>query len=360
MQAIPQPQQHKHIFFSGPKGIETKLKDIAMLKIKDEKFLFSKEKDDYIGQLILDQKRLREWILNHDPDEQKSLFKNIKRLRTDAIHYLINYGIANEDQIRVLNITEADLLFEQAFLVELVNYLIAQLNESRVFKIGCVWTAKGGHLIDYSKLNRISDDLDFYCRIEKDIAIPKLKKNAPREKYNMAGDVIEYGSLESAEGKRLKAMKSGNIDSPDETLTLHDCIDKIRELRNQYRIESYKTSAEKSIPMNLCYFLLYDPIPVINCRTKDEAFRYRISKLRKSNLLILLQLFRNIHNQTYKSEIEKAQKLIKSMSYKPKKDMPLTDKKELIKMGKVDGMSNPQISAQLNIPLRTVERYSKL
>jgi len=58
MQAIPKPQQHKHIFFSGPKGIETELKDKAMLKIKNEKFLFSEEKDDYITQLILYQKRL--------------------------------------------------------------------------------------------------------------------------------------------------------------------------------------------------------------------------------------------------------------------------------------------------------------
>jgi hypothetical protein len=99
MQAIPRPQQHKHIFFSGPKGIETELKSKAMLKIKNEKFLFSEEKDEYIGQLILDQKRITKWILNQEPDKQKNLFKNIKRFRADAIYYLINYGIANENQI---------------------------------------------------------------------------------------------------------------------------------------------------------------------------------------------------------------------------------------------------------------------
>ena len=48
MQATFQNQQHKHIFFSGPKGIKTELEDKAMLKIKNEKYLFSEEKDDYI------------------------------------------------------------------------------------------------------------------------------------------------------------------------------------------------------------------------------------------------------------------------------------------------------------------------
>jgi len=67
-------------------------------------------------------------------------------------------------------------LFEQAFLDELVNYLISQLNENRVFKIGCVWTAKGGHLVNYSILNRISDDLEYYYRKEKELSVPKLKR----------------------------------------------------------------------------------------------------------------------------------------------------------------------------------------
>src|ERR1035437_7294565 len=299
MQAIFQNQQHKHIFFSGPKGIKNELEDNAMLKIKNKKFLFSEEKDDYIGQLILDQKRLIEWNLNQEPDKQRNVSKIINNNRADAISYILKHRYANENQIMALNISETDLLFEQAFLDELVNYLIAQLNESRVFKIGCVWTAKGGNLIDYSKLNRISDDLEYYCRKEKELSVPKLKKNAPREKYNMAGEIIDYDSLESPEEIRLKAMKSGTIISYGETLTLHDCIDKIRELRKQYRIESYKTSAEKSTPMNLCYYLLYDPMPIRDFRTKKEAFRHRISKLRKSNLLVLLSLFCNIHNQTY-------------------------------------------------------------
>jgi len=356
MQAIPKPQQHKHIFFSGPKGIETELKDKAMLKIKNEKFLFSEEKDDYITQLILDQKRLTEWILNKEPDKQRNLFKIIKNNRANAISYILKYGSANENQIRALHISESDLLFEQAFLDELVNYLIAQLNESRLFKIGCVWTAKGGHLVDYSKLNRISDDLDFYCRIEKDLSIPKLKKDVPREKHNMAGEVIDYDSFESSEEKRLKAMKSGNINSSDETLTLHDCIDKIRELRNQYRIESYKTSAEKSIPMNLCYFLLYDPIPVINCRTKEEAFRYRISNLRKSNLLVLLRLFCNIHNQTYKTEIDNAQKITNNMK-RSIKEFSAEEKRFLVQAGKSYGLKQKEVIEQTGFGRTIVQKY---
>lgn len=327
-----------------------------MLKIKVEKFLFSEEKDDYIGQLILDQKRIIKWILNQEPDKQKNLFKIIKGFRVDAISYLINYGIANKNQIRALDISEADLLFERAFLDELVNYLISQLNESRVYKIGCVWTAKGGHLVDYSELNRISDDLDFYHRIETDLAIPKLKKNAPREKYNKAGEVIEYDLEESPEEIRLKALKSGKINSSDKTLTLHDCINKIRELRKEYRIKSYKTSAEKSIPMNLCYFLLYDPIPVLNCRTKDEAFKHRISKLRKSNLLILLRLFCKIHNQTYKTEIDNAQKITNNMK-RSIKEFSAEEKRFLVQAGKSYGLKQREVIAQTGFGRTIVQKY---
>src|SRR5664280_679721 len=207
MQATFQNPQHKHIFFSGPKGIKAELEDNAMLKIKNEKFPFSKEKDDYIGQLILDQKRLKEWNLNQEPDKQRNVSKIINNNRADAISYILKHRSANENQIMALHISETDLLFEQAFLDELVNYLIAQLNESRVFKIGCVWTAKGGRLVDYSKLNRISDDLEYYYGKEKELSVPKLKKNAPREMYNKAGEVIEYDLEESPEEKRLKSMK---------------------------------------------------------------------------------------------------------------------------------------------------------
>jgi hypothetical protein len=247
-------------------------------------------------------------------------------------------------------------LFEQAFLDELVNYLISQLNENRVFKIGCVWTAKGGHLVNYSILNRISDDLEYYYRKEKELSVPKLKKNAPREMYNMAGEVIEYGLEESPEEKRLKAMKSGNINLSDETLTLYDCIDKIRELRNQYRAEIYKTSAEKSIPMNLCYFLLYDPMPIKDCRTKDEAFRYRISKLRKSNLLILLQLFCNIHNQTYKTEIDNAQKIMNNMK-RSIKEYSAEEKRFLVQAGKSYPLKQKEVIAQTGFGRTIVQKY---
>jgi hypothetical protein len=356
MQATFQNQQHKHIFFSGPKGIKTELEDNAMLKIKNEKFLFSEEKDDYIGQLILDQNRLTEWNFNQEPDKQRNVSKIINNNRADAISYILKHHSANENQIRALDISETDLLFEQAFLDELVNYLISQLNENRVFKIGCVWTAKGGHLVNYSILNRISDDLEYYYRKEKELSVPKLKKNAPREMYNMAGEVIEYGLEESPEEKRLKAMKSGNINLSDETLTLYDCIDKIRELRNQYRAEIYKTSAEKSIPMNLCYFLLYDPMPIKDCRTKDEAFRYRISKLRKSNLLILLQLFCNIHNQTYKTEIDNAQKIMNNMK-RSIKEYSAEEKRFLVQAGKSYPLKQKEVIAQTGFGRTIVQKY---
>ena len=356
MQAIFQNQQHKHIFFSGPKGIKTELEDNATLKIKNEKFLFSEEKNDYIGQLILDQKRLIEWNLNQEPDKQRNVSKIIKNNRADAISYILKHRSANENQIRVLNITEADLLFKQAFLIELVNYLIAQLNENPIFKTGILLNATGGHLVDYTALNRISDDLDYYYRKGKELSVIKLKRPVPRERYDRFGQEIEYELEESPEGIRLTAMESGIVFPVSKEITLRDCKYKIWELEKLYRFEIYNTSAEKSILKNLCFFLLYDPMPVKDCKTDDEAFRYRISKLRKSNLLVLLQLFCNIHNQTYKTEIDNAQKIMNNMK-RSIKEYSAEEKRFLVQAGKSYGLKQKEVIEQTGFGRTIVQKY---
>ena len=47
----------------------------------------------------------------------------------------------------------------------------------------------------------------------------------------------------------------------------------------------------------------------------------------------------------------------KREAYKPKKRLSATEKRELIQLGKADRMKQKQIAIQLNIGLRTVQRY---
>ena len=358
MEAKSQTQPHNHLFFSGPKGIKRQLESKARLKIKGEKITLIDQDNPHISALISAQKRLKNWILSQPMENQKELTKIIKRTKADAIKYLLDNGGINENQIRVLGISEADLLFERAFLLELKKYISAQLNEDAIYKTGIVHESIGGILPDYSELNRISDDLQFYYLKEKELSTLKLNRPDAQEKYDKYGSEIEYDLEDQPEEVRLKAMETGIILPESNELTLRECVYKIRELQKEYRIELYKTSAEKSIPKNLCFFLVNSLVPMPIGKTEDDVFRGKISKLRKSNLLLLLQLLCNIHNSHYKKEIETTQKLRIKMKRSIKK-YSSEEKRLLVQMGKSDGLKQKDVIEQTGFGRTTVQKYWK-
>ena len=351
----PTTKQPKHLFFSGVKGIKAQLENKAKINITDEKFTFVPAKDDFIRALIADRKHIKEWILSQPTEQQEDLFKIIKRLRAEAITHILYIGTANESQIRALQITEYDILFERAYLSELISYATAQLSEDPIFKTGLIQLAKGGKLIDYTELNRLSDSLEYFYSRKIELSTIKTKKPEEREKYNTRGELIEYKLQETPEEARIKEMQTGILIQANTELTLKDCIYKIRELRKLLRIEIYKTSAEKSIPKNLCTFLLFNPQPFDTTKTPDEILLETVSTLRKSNLLVLIRLLCNINNAIYKTEIETAQKLIIKMN-RPLKKISATEKRDLIQLGKSEGMKQTEVAKSIPCSLETVKR----
>lgn len=350
-------KQPKHLFFSGAKGIRGQLENKAKVKIKDEKFTFVTEKDDFIGTLVTDQRRIKEWILSQPTEQQKDLFKIIKRLRAEATSHILFTGRANETQVKALGITEYDLLFEKAYLSKLVDYATAQLNENPIFKTGLIQLAKGGKLIDYTELNRLTDSLEYHYSRIKELSTIKIKKPVEREKYNSRGELIEYDLQESPEEIRTKEMQTGILIQASTEPTLRDCIYMTRGLRKLIRIEIYKTSAEKSKPKNLCTFLLFNPLQfTTTTETPDEIFINRVRKLRKSNLLVLIRLLCSINNTVYKSEIETAQKLTIKMK-RPIKKISASEKRDLIQLGKSEGMRQTEVAKQIPCSIRLVKDY---
>lgn len=186
----------------------------------------------------------------------------------------------------------------------------------------------------------------------------KLKRPEKREKYDKYGSEIEYDLEDSPEEVRLRAMETGIILQGSDELTLRECIYKTRELQNEYRVELFKTSAEKAIPKNLCFFLVNNLIPIPIGKTEDDVFRSKISKLRKSNLLVLLQLLCNIHNSHYKKEIENTRKLRIKMKRSIKK-YSSEEKRLLVQMGKSDGLKQKDVIEQTGFGRTTVQKYWK-
>lgn len=357
MQETQQAQQHKHVFFSGRKGIETKLISDAKTKIVGKQFEFAGCKDEFIIAKISERSRLLKWIQNQPVEEQKNLLKNIKRLRSEVIAYVLNLGIADENQLRVFNITGSDLLFEAAFRKELINYINSQLEDNPIFKAGIIQMAAGGQHVAYSELNRLNGMIQYYLRKKEELSVIKIKRSVPREKYNHRGEQIEYDLKESPEEIRFKAMQSGLVETPvSQELTLRECVCEIRKLEKLIRMETYRTSALKSKPENLCFYLLYDLTPIRNCTTEGEAFKHRITSLRKSNLLVLLRLLCDIYNETYKTEIENAQKERNNMK-RHKKEFSSEEKKFLVRAGKSYGMSQIDVIAQTGFGRTIVQKY---
>jgi hypothetical protein len=239
----------------------------------------------------------------------------------------------------------------------LVDYSINQLNENQIFKAGLEQLAIGGEFVGYNELNRISDEIDYYHQKEKELSKKILKRPSPPEKYDRLGQEIEYNLEDSPEEERPKTEDYTTTVEPfPEELTFRDCICKIRELRKEYRIECYKTSAKKSIPKNLCYFLLYYPQPIKECKTEDDKFRHRISKLRKCNLLLLIQIMCKINNDYYKTEIENTKKL-KIRMKRPIKKYSAVDKEWLVQAGKSYGLKQKEVQAQTGFGRTTVQKY---
>ena len=373
MQATFQNPQHKHIFASG---VIKELEAEARIKMKCRKLKLVDEKNDGIAQLIREYEGIEKWINTKKADNPAKYTPILKRIRSEAIGMMIRCNEVNESQLKPFGLTKEDILFETALLELLRDWVELESDESLFAREGLRKVAISGELMNYSSLSKLRAEYDQHCEDEKKLLKNSFQLLSEKEKYDENGDEIIYPTEESMDQSLVQVCTNGFILTYQPTHSLKDCINRKIELRKLITAEKRILSEKKSMPQNLCYYLLYIEVYKLNPGSeqfpqREENFELhlvevndkiikRIRGLSKYNLKIMIGIICKINNEYCEADIAAANNLKKKMNRQTNK-MSIQDKIELIQLGKSQGLTNKEISKQLGkgFGLRTVERYSK-
>ncbi len=365
--------QHSKLFACK---IIKELERKARIKMKGMKLHLLDENNDGIAQLIREYEGIEKWIYNTKADNFEKYLPVLARIKSEAIGSMIRCKKVNENQLKSLGLTKEDILFETALLELLADWVELESDESLISREGLRKVAIGGKLMDYSSLRKLFAEYNQHCEDEKKLLKNSFQLLSEKEKYDENGDEIIYPLKESIDQSLVQVFINDVILTYQPTHSLKDCLNRKIELRKLITVEKRIFSEKKSMPQNLCYYLLYDEV----YKLKPGAVAYsnnpedyaihpiedndkiikRIRGLSKSNLKIMIGIICKINNEHYEADIAAANNLKKKMNRQTNK-MSIQDKIELIHLGKSEGLTNKEISKQLGkgFGLRTVERYSK-
>jgi hypothetical protein len=373
MQPTIQYQEYKHLFASRViKDLERK----AHIKMNGKVLNFVTEKNDGIAQLIREYEGIEKWINTKKADNPAKYTPILKRIKSEAIGIMIRCNEVNESQLKSLGLTKEDILFETELRELLADWVELETDESLIAREGLRKVAIGGELMDYSRLSKLYLEYDQHCEDEKKHLKSNFQLPSDKEKYDENGNEIIYPTEESMDQSLVQVCTNGFILKYQPTHSLKDCINRKIELQKLITDEKRILSEKKSLPQNLCYYLLYDEVYKLNPGSeqfpqREEDFELhlvedndkiikRVRGLGKYYLKIMIGIICKINNEHYESEIAAANNLRKKMNRQTNK-MSIQDKIELIQLGKSEGLTNKEISKLLGkgFGLRTVERYSK-
>ena len=339
------------------------LEDEAREKMKGKVLTMIDKADEYVTQKIIEYNRFNKWIYEKDEVDQEKFLQILKRIKSEAVGEMVDRHVANESQLRQLGLTEDDILFEIELKQLLTDWVELESDYSLIARQGLRDIAIGGTKLYYGKLTSLEEDLKINMAHQKRLLDISLRRMPYREKYDKSGNEIEY--------------PWGENSRQDINEELKDVINHRNLIKREINDEKWRISKEKSRVSNLCFYILYDeyrrpdsnkvirvvydPIKsnVIGFEDNDRV-NYRIQHLSKHYLMIMVGVICKINNEYFKNDIVSNRKTLKKMNRQTKK-ISIPEKKELIQMGKAEGLTNEQISKQLGkgFGLRTVERYNK-
>ena len=370
MQPTIQSQEYKHLFASK---IIKDLEGNARIKMKGKKLPLVNEKNDGIAQLIKEYEGIKKWIYDKKADNPAKYTPILKRIKSESIGMMIRCKEVNEKQLKSLGLTKEDILFETALLELLRDWVELESDESLFAREGLRKVAISGELMNYSSLSKLRAEYDQHCEDEKKHLKNSLQLSPENEKQNETED--EIISL-NPDNSLVQVCINGFILTYHQTNSYKECINRKIELRKLITAEKRILSEKKSMPQNLCYYLLYDEVYKLKPGAKaysnnpedydlhqienNDKIIKRIQGLSKYYLKIIIGIICEINNEYYEADIAAANNLKKKMNRQSNK-MSIQDKIELIQLGKSEGLTNKEISKLLGkgFGLRTVERYSK-
>jgi len=308
-----------------------------------------------------------------------------KRIQSEAITLMIRAGFYRKSQLRGLDITPEMILIEISYREKLSEWAVNELREGSPVWFHLKYIAGWGESIDYSHLKELDKELTGLRSKTELIAerVSIIRNQLPElPKYNHYGQEIEYEP-------RPEWMPPTREEYNEGMEEIEGLYNRIKEAQSEYDRELHRTSNLKKIPENFCYLLFqcaelpkspeditveWVPDELIggsypvyyweqntSLEATPEEVKDRIKRMSSYYLEKLITLICGFYNELNAMDIEetrreqKAQK--ESDMYTHRKRYTTEETKELIQIGKADGMKQTEIAEQLGCCLRTVKSY---
>ena len=292
------------------------LEEDARRKMKRQKLSYNENENAQLKVIVYKCRNCKLAIKYGDEKTKKNAVRNLSRLQSEAITIISKDGDVSYQQMTALGLTEEKIQFEMAYRDELADWVEMESDESLQVRKYLEELASHGAMIDYKPLKFFEYQMGILCKEEAD----------------------------------TRAL-SGSI------LKTKQAQDKMSILQAKIDEEKRRTSALKSKPENLCYHIF--------CRRSSSDYMYGISeRIRRQSryyLRIMVRIIIHFYNDLYTQEIEAGNKqkeaMRKGKSYHAKKTISAKDKRELIQIGKTEGMKQEEVARELHCSLPTVKRY---
>jgi hypothetical protein len=255
-------------------------------------------------------------IDNGDENDKRKALRYLSRLQSEAITIISRTGTVSPQQMASLNLTEEKIRFEMAYRDELADWVELESDESLPVRKYLERLASDGVGIDYEPLKKLEEQMVILRR---------------EEAVN-------------------KALSGGFLKN-------HQTPEKISNLQAQIDEERQRTSEIKSKPENLCYYIFCEK----HSRDYEDQISLNIQGLSRYYLRIMVRIIIHFYNDINRKDIQAAKNqreaMRKAKRYQAKKSISAGDKRELIQIGKADGMKQEEVADQLQCSLPTVKRY---
>jgi hypothetical protein len=341
-----------------PDGIVTKLILISKFtRVQIKTLEFESEQMERIAKAY---RNIQKWI-ESQPDGTREKFKStVNRVRFQAEAQMIKEGAVYPSHLDLFRFDRKTLMRKIALRRKLIDYLLKALSEPFFIEYIRAESLQGYH-VNYDKVTALKNEFEelLYRNL---IAESEPSQEQIEEMLNQEHTIEE---------------------PPDEPLTDQERHRKLLELSGQIGDELNLRNKEKRKPENLCLFLLYNVESILSPRHKVkiissgnwsepitddydltftesiEGMKERISTLSRSNLIQLIRIFCEAHNDFYKDDISDERQINKmeTNNKRPKKKTFTAEEKQgFVALYKDDKITQKELAKQLGCSDRWVRK----
>ena len=276
-----------------------------------------------------------------------------KRIQSEAITIMTRADFYRKSQINGLGLTPERIRLEIFYKQNLAGWVQKQLIEGSPVWLHLLYIAGWGEKINYDHLEELNDKLTrLRAKTEPLIeAISIIRKPQPeRDKYNWKGEVIELEPLP-------EWMPPTREEFNKAIEQLGEINEQIKETQREVDEELRRTTDLKKIPENFCYSIFNEGETL---EADQERVNNRVWAMSRYYLEKLAAMICSYYNDVNAMEIEETRRkenVKKTLDmYTPRKKYTAEEMRELIQIGKAEGMTQKEIAKELDCNERTVRR----